>query len=186
MWSPWDEPGLEHLRLTRDDDGIVADGMMLKVGKDSPLRLHYRICCDAKWVVRGVAVTLLDGHAHNIQLSTDGNGHWSDDAGNHISNLNGCLGVDISATPFTNTLAIRQLGLKPGESAVVMVAFIAVPEMEVKPSRQRYTCLDLSDEGGSYRYADEGLFNGFTADLQVDRLGLVLDYPKLFKRIPSP
>lgn len=184
VWSPWDEPGFEHLRLTIDDARIVADGVILKVGRDSPLRVQYKIQCEANWRVREVAVSLLDRSDQNIKLSTDGNGHWSNDSGDHISSLNGCFGVDISATPFTNTLAIRQLALKPGESAVVVVAFIPVPQMEVKPSRHRYTCLELSYDGGLYRYEDEGLFNGFTADLKVDPLGLVLDYPKLFKRIP--
>jgi hypothetical protein len=80
-------------------------------------------------------------------------------------------------------LAIRQLELKPEESAEVVVAYIAVPQMEVARSCQRYTCLELNYDGGLYRYEDKGLFKGFTADLLVDPIGLVLDYPKLFKRI---
>jgi hypothetical protein len=130
-----------------------------------------------------VVIDLLDSDDQNIKLSTDGDGHWSNGSGNHILSLNGCFGVDISATPFTNTLAIRQLRLKPGESADVVVVFIAVPQMEVTPSRQRYTCLELNSDGGFYKYEDEGLFQGFTVDLPVDSEGLVLDYPKLFKRI---
>lgn len=182
-WSPWDEPGFEHLRLTKDDDQILADGVILKVGKGSPLRVHYRICCDVNWGIREVVIDLLDSHDQNIKLSTDGNGHWSKGPGNHILSLNGCFGVDISATPFTNTLAICQMRLKPGESADVAVVFIEVPQMEVTPSRQRYTCLELTSDGGCYKYEDKGLFQGFTAYLTVDSEGLVLDYPKLFKRI---
>jgi hypothetical protein len=183
MWSPWDEPGFEHLRLTKDDEQILADGLIINVGKSGPFRVQYRISCDVNWRVREVAVRLLDSDDHNIKLSTDGNGQWRDNSGNHIPSLTDCVGVDLSATPFTNTLAIRQLGLKPGESAEVVVAFIAVPQMDVTRSCQRYTCLELSYDGGLYRYEDKGLFKGFTADLQVDPVGLVLDYPKLFKRI---
>jgi hypothetical protein len=169
--------------LTTAGDQILADGIILKVGKDRPLRLQYKINCDGNWRVRDVTINVLDRGAQNIKLSTDGNGHWSDDSGDRISALNGCFGLDISATPFTNTLAIRQLDLKPGESADLVVAFISVPEMAVEPSRQRYTCLELNHDGGLYRYEDEGLFKGFTVDLRVDEAGLVLDYPKLFKRV---
>ena len=37
--------------------------------------------------------------------------------------LVGCEYVDISETPFTNTLVIRRLGLTPGESADISVAY---------------------------------------------------------------
>ena len=37
--------------------------------------------------------------------------------------LVGCKYVDISETPFTNTLVIRRLGLTPGESADISVPY---------------------------------------------------------------
>jgi hypothetical protein len=46
----------------------------------------------------------------------------------------------------------------------------------VRPERQRYTRLSLTH----WRYEDE---SGFTADLEVDEHGLVLDYPGLFHRL---
>ena len=39
------------------------------------------------------------------------------------------IDVDISATPFTNTLPIRRLGLQPGEFAELDVAFVDAPAM---------------------------------------------------------
>jgi len=103
--------------------------------------------------------------------------------GEPVPALDGCIDVDISATPFTNTLPIRRLGLKPGEAANLKVAYLAIPEMRVEPARQRYTCLERDDQGGLYRYESlDGEFAGFTADLPVDAGGLVLDYPGLFRR----
>lgn len=183
VWASCDEPGFEHLRLTNHDDRIVADGIILRVGTDESLRIRYRILCDITWRVREVTVSLLDADGHQLGLSVAEDGYWSDDAGNRLSSLDGCFGVDISATPFTNTLAIRQLGLKPGQSAAAVVAFILVPQMEVQPSRQRYTCLEINRQGAIYRYEDEGLFKGFVADLRVDPSGLVIEYPNLFKRV---
>jgi uncharacterized protein len=183
MWALVEEPGMEHLRLTRDDGQIVADGVIVGVTENQPFRVHYKIRCDAEWRVREADIRLLDGAGQNIKLNADGEGHWTDGSGNPVLSLNGCLEVDISATPFTNTLAIRRTRLQPGESADLVAAFIAVPEMAVTPSRQRYTCLELRSDGGLYKYEDEGLFQGFTADLSVDADGLVVKYPELFKRV---
>jgi uncharacterized protein len=94
--------------------------------------------------------------------------------------LEGCIDIDISATPFTNTLPIRRLGLKPDQSEELTVTYIRVPELLVGPERQRYGCLEDQAEGGLYRF--EALPSGFTASLPVDADGLVIDYPGLFRR----
>ena len=46
------------------------------------------------------------------------------------------------------------------------------------PAQQRYTCLIVDRR---YRY--EGLFRSFKADLELDRFGLVMDYPDTFRRM---
>jgi hypothetical protein len=185
MWAPWDEPGLEHLYLLQKDSKIVADGMILRVKDGIPFRVRYKILCDLLWNVQKVEIILLDSARENLSLRVDGLGHWINDSGNHVPFLDGCIDVDISITAFTNTLPIRRINLKPGESSDVSVVYIAIPEMEVKPSKQRYTCLQVSSEGGVYRYEDEGLFCGFTTTLKVDADGLVVDYPELFRRVWS-
>ncbi len=98
--------------------------------------------------------------------------------------LNRCLDVDISATPFTNTLPIRRLALQPGSSVILSMAYIAIPQMDIEATQQRYTCLEVTSFGGRYLY--ESLADGvsrFTAELPVDSDGLVLDYPGLFRRV---
>ncbi|MDR3576497.1 MAG: putative glycolipid-binding domain-containing protein [Anaerolineaceae bacterium] len=185
IWSPWNEPGSEHLHLVQDERGFLADGMILRVKESRPIRAHYRIRCDLDWKVQKLEVNLLESFRPAIRLQSDGNGHWTDEAGNPLAELDGCLDVDISITPFTNTLPIRRMSLKPGESSEIIVAYISLPEMNVQRSHQRYTCLDVSPTGGNYKYEDQGLFQGFSADLQVDADGLVLDYPELFRRVWS-
>jgi hypothetical protein len=100
-----------------------------------------------------------------------------------MPDLDGCIDVDISSTPFTNTLPIRRLGLEPGESEELAVTYILVPELLVGAERQRYDCLEAQAEGGLYRF--EALPSGFTAELPVDADGLVIDYPGLFRRVWS-
>ena len=48
-------------------------------------------------------------------------------------------------------------------------------------AEQRYTCLR---QGRRYLY--EGLFRGFSAELELDEAGLVLDYPDTFRRVAMP
>src|SRR5688572_14143021 len=129
MWSPWDEPGLEHLCLSEDDGQILADGMILRLIENQPYRVEYRIRCDAMWRVREVRVNLWGDADRDIIMNADGDGSWTNGSGNPISSLDGCFEVDISATPFTNTLAIRRMRLKPGETSELVAAYISIPEM---------------------------------------------------------
>lgn len=181
MWASWNERGLEHLRLVQHDEIILADGLIIGVKDNAPFRAKYKIRCDSKWRVRELNLELLNGSGLEIKMQADGEGHWATPSGDSLSSLEGCIDVDISATPFTNTLAIRRMALKPGQSSELTVAYITVPEMELTPVRQRYTCLDLNSQGGLYKY--EGLFRGFTAELPVDSDGLVIDYHDTFKRV---
>lgn len=180
-WKPWKEPGLEHLRFVQTEHGILADGLILRLQNNSPFRAHYQIQCDTHWRVRKVTIRLLDHSNRALTLETDGAGHWTDANGRPVSSLDGCFDVDISATPFTNTLAIQRLGLTPGELAEITVAYIAVPDMQIEPAPQRYTCLENGPKGGMYRY--DRVFRQFAATLPVDADRLVMDYPETFIRV---
>ena len=184
MWTPWQGPGIEHLRLTRRDDAIIADGVVIGVEENAPFRLRYTVTCDAQWYAREVDITLLDSDRKRLLLRADGAGQWMTPAGEAISSLGGCLDVDISATPFTNTLPIRRLALHPGEARDLSIVYVSVPDLAVTVDGQRYTCLERQGQGGLYLY--ESLDSAFRADLRVDADGLVLDYPGLFRRVWPP
>ena len=180
MWAPWEGPGLEHLRLVTSDGGVVANGLVIGLEAGRPFRISYEIRCDGRWRVREVRVATPDSERPVIELLADGEGRWKRGSGEPLPELDGCIDVDISATPFTNTLPIRRLGLEPGESEELVVTYVRVPELLVGPERQRYGCLEAQVDGGLYRL--EALPSGFTAELPVDADGLVIDYPGLFRR----
>jgi hypothetical protein len=46
MWAPWEEPGLEHLRLVTSDRGVVANGLVIGLEAGRPFRIGYEIHCD--------------------------------------------------------------------------------------------------------------------------------------------
>ena len=181
MWSPWSEPGIEHLRLQQHDQSILVDSIIVGVHNRMPFRLHYEIACDIHWNVKQLEVVLLNDNHKSIKLQTDGKGHWTTPAGDSVSSLDDCIDVVISATPFTNTLPIRRLALKPGQSAELLVVYIVIPDMKLMTDKQRYTCLEVTSNGGLYLY--ESMDSDFKAELPVDSDGLLFDYPDLFKSI---
>jgi hypothetical protein len=113
MWAPWEEPGLEHLRLVPSDGGgVVANGLVIGLQAGRPFRIGYEIRCDGLWRVREVRAAAPDSERRVLELLADGEGHWKRQGGEPLPELDGCIDVDISATPFTNTLPTRRLGLK--------------------------------------------------------------------------
>jgi uncharacterized protein len=179
-WTPLQQTGLEQLHLVENEKGVVADGLVLGIEHTTPFRLWYQVRTDSNWNVRECNLQVGGEKGQTVRLYTDGQGHWTDGAGVACSALDGCLDIDISRTPFTNTLPIRHLALSPGESADLLVVYITVPDLSIRPVRQRYTCLYYTASGGIYRY--EGLESNFTAELLVDDQGLVVDYPGIWKR----
>lgn len=182
-WISLDETMFEHLRLHQSASGFQADGLIVRRAGDRAARFRYHIEGDDAWRLRGVRVSAEDG-GPAVTLLSDGEGRWTDGTGRVLSALDGCHDVDIQASPFTNTLAIRRLRLEPGRAAEVRVAFITVPELEVRAFRQRYTRLGGDDPRAVYRY--ESLESDFRSELPVDGDGLLLEYPGYFRRAGAP
>ena len=186
IWRYPGGPGMEHFHIAPNGDGLAADGLYVGCDENGEgYRLHYTIAVDENWRMRTVSVELLAGTARGaeeISLSVDDSGNWTNADGDVLDDLRGCHEVDLYTTPFTNTLAIRRLGLTAGESAEISVAYIEVPSMAVRPVRQRYTCIrPLGPDGGEYRC--EALFRTAEGLLTVDADGLVIDYSGSFERV---
>ncbi len=179
-WATAEGNGVEHFTLGSTLQGVLAEGVV--IGPDSGAayegRLYgcsYTIRCDARWRVRQVEVRVAGGAV--LLLRADGEGRWSGPDGAPLPALGGCIDVDLTCTPFTNTLPIRRLGEALREREEIRVAYITLPEASVMPSRQAYTRL------GEGRYRFESLSNPFQADIETDADGLVVHYPGLFRRL---
>jgi hypothetical protein len=160
-WSDWAASGFEHLVLARSLDSITADGVVLS-GSDQLFAARYRVTCDLAWCVRGVDVELI-GDKRRLQLSSDGRGHWLDTAANPLQDLDGAIDVDLSISPFTNTLPIRRVDLQPGQSIDIAAVYIRVPEFTVTIDPQRYSCIERR---ARYRY--ESLDSDFVREIETD------------------
>lgn len=182
-WRDWNGEGLEHCVCLEQDDGLTLEGVVAGT-RNGLYGGHYLVRADASFRTRQVRVGYVGGAS--LHVEADGEGHWRDVLGNRaLPALDGCLDVDIGITPATNTLPIKRLKLGEGEGADIVVAYVPLPgqiDGDFLPRRaeQRYTCL-IPDS----RYRYEGLFRAFTAELEIDAAGLVLDYPETFRRDPA-
>jgi hypothetical protein len=171
LWQRLDVPGLEYCRLWTEPDGYRFEGTLI-VNETQPWRVHYEVGCSPGWETRSAVIGLTDGETtRELRLSAEKGG---------LAGLAGCVDVDVSLTPATNTLPIRRLrllDLDVGESREVTAAWVGFPELSVEPLPQRYTRVaarrfDYESGGGTFRAA-----------LEVDDAGLVVSYPPFWRRI---
>ncbi len=176
-WQDWSGRGIEHLVLKEAPNQIVADAVILGTTDDRVFAARYKIICDAYWRVKRVKIHEI-GSELTTELATDGVGNWIDGSGAAMPQLGNAIDIDISITPFTNTLPIRRLNLQRGQSQEILAVYIQLPNIAISTDRPRYTCLDA---GRRYRY--ESVDSDFTCEIEVDALGLVTNYPGLFRRV---
>jgi hypothetical protein len=177
LWSRQDQVSLEYFELHQDSDDIRLSGTVLTSHDRKPLRVDYIVHCDLSWVTRSVRIILThDAISSKLTLIADDQHRWWSD-GKEVAAVAGCVDVDISLSPSTNTLPIRRLSLAPGTESDVTAAWIRFPELTVEPLPQRY----VRTGEGLYRYSSAG--GAFTADIEVDEVGLVVSYPPLWERV---
>ena len=83
---------------------------------------------------------------------------------------------DVFASPFFNSLpVVRDRLLDGGEARTYTMRFVRVPELEVVLSEQRY-----EPRGGRVVRYSSGTF---TADIEFDEDGFVLDYHGFLERV---
>lgn len=179
VWNAVFYTGMEYLTLVETPEAVEASGVVIGVFEQSPFHLDYRLTCDAGYSVRSVNLALADGRS--LRMTTDGHGHWYDTDGQPLAEFDGCFDIDISTTPFTNTLPIRRIHWQVGQSEVLNMIYVRIPNLTPRVVQQRYTCLEQRAGGATFRY--ESLDSGFTANLPVDADGVVLDYPDIWARV---
>lgn len=177
LWNRQDQISLEYFELQQASNEIRLQGTVLTSEKGKPLRLEYVVDCDRSWATRSARLNVTHGSAsREVRLIVDDQRRWWSD-GKEIAEVAGCVDIDISLSPSTNTLPIRRLSLARGEESDVVAAWIRFPELTIEPLQQRY----VRTGEFLYRYASDG--GAFTADIEVDELGLVVSYPPLWQRV---
>ncbi len=182
VWTHWyEEVGLEHLQLWSTGEGYNVDSWLIGVD-DIPYRVAYQLVLDETFRVRKVSIqTEQARQTSTLELLADGEGNWTSQS-QVIGQFEGCVDIDLTGTPFTNSLPIRRLKLRPEQSQSIEVLYITLPKLKLSREKQRYTCLELDEAGGLYRF--ESLDKSqFKSELKVDRDGLVIEYNEAFSAV---
>ncbi|MGQ0712749.1 MAG: putative glycolipid-binding domain-containing protein [Gemmatimonadaceae bacterium] len=179
LWRRRDRIALEHFELRVHANAVLLSGTVIMADDDAPLRAEYEVRCDRAWATRTVRVALRRGaESRELTLVTDDQRRWWRD-GRELTPVAGCIDIDLSISPSTNTLPIRRLALERGQSRDVTAAWVRFPELSVEPLVQEYVRTDA----GRYRYRSGG--GEFTADIEVDEMGVVVDYPPAWERVAA-
>jgi uncharacterized protein len=169
LWRATDGSGLEYFE--GDVNRRKLRGTVLLRHEGAPLRLEYRISCDAQWDTRHVQVELRSqGRPHVLELTVDEQQRWWRE-GEELRALEGFRDVDLSFSPSTNWMPIRRLGERAGAQVLLTAAWVVLPELSVEPLEQRYTRLTPN------RVLYESVRTGFRSELETDPDGLVTSYP---------
>jgi hypothetical protein len=191
-WQRTDTTGGE-FAVFDDRTGLVARGSAFAV---SPVAYscRYELATDADWAsARFEGSAEGAGWQRTLRMERTG-GAWrvtTKEQGNlnavaptaplpgaeDPGRLYDAIDIDLYASPLTNTLPIRRLGLlgqPAGTARTIVAAWVLLPSLAVVLSEQTYTVLGE----GKIRYSS----GDFMADLTVDPDGFAVDYPQLATR----
>ncbi|GHG80198.1 putative glycolipid-binding domain-containing protein [Comamonas sp. JC664] len=177
VWRRLISPGSEYFELRQHTEGWELTGSVVFVHEGQPYFVDYTLLTDAAWATRNVSVVRrgVEGAAE-LHLHSDAEHRWWDGNTERVA-LRGCPDIDLACTPSTNTLPIRRLALEVGQSADVRAAWIRMPDLSLQVLPQRYTRLSQT------RYGYESSGGAFKAEVDVDALGLVTNYPPGWERV---
>ena len=171
-----DGHSLGSIRAT--ETGWTAHGTEILIGRDTSA-CWFKVDLDTDWATRAVHVRALSAAGETtLDLAADPAHRWTVD-GTAAPHLDGCVDVDVAATPLTNTFPICRLSaLRVGESVTSPVAWVEVPTLRVARVDQTYRRL----EAQRWEYSDP-THGAFT--LEVDDQGVVTTYEGFAVRVPS-
>jgi hypothetical protein len=168
--------GTDYCALWRIAKGWLLKGTVVGALENQRPLANYEVHCDDNWLTRRVQVERTIGDdSKMLSLSVESGGLWQS-SGQELPEVRGCQDVDLSVTPATNMLPIRRLDLDIGKSESVTAAWIEFPDLKVQLLSQRYTRVAKN----TYRYESD---TGFSAEIAVDDLGLVITYPGGWERL---
>lgn len=166
----------EHCELLLEEHRMIASAVVEGTADGREVNFSYRIQTDANWRTLSVSVlNRIEGDFKQLIYTSDGAGNWFDAEGLELSHFKGCIEIDIMLSPFTNSLPIKRLRMKLGESQRISVLYFDLLKFEVRRVEQIYT--RLTDD----RYKYENTENDFKALIKFDGSGLVSSYPGLFE-----
>jgi len=157
MWKGIYYQSLEYCEIITNDNEVQVTSVILGIHENKEYRVDYSIKTNANWELIACHITSRVSGVIDIRAFQSE--------------------IDISVSPFTNSLPINRLKLQIDQTREIKVVYIDVLNQAVKNVMQRYT--RISD----FQYHFENVPNDFEATITVDPQGIIRDYPGLFVRL---
>jgi uncharacterized protein len=195
-WSKSEPFGAEFANVRLGRDRLSAEGVAIG---SAPVayRLDYTLVTAADFVATKVEVsTRGDGWQRSLTLTHSPSGGWTATTqsvgdpplappGGEVGQFAEALDPDLGLSPLFNTMPVLRHRIHQGGLADdLTMLWISVPDLGLHRSAQRYTFVDRLPEGALVRL--EAIGDDFVADIVFDERGLVMNYPGIARRIPTP
>src|SRR3954452_279252 len=191
VWTGVEEWLTESAAVDLRKDGLSASGIQLGA-EPASFRVDYRLEATG-FVTRELELTGTgQGWHRHLRLRHDGSGGWEAEVSDEgdvpdgpwdgsLPDLSEALDIDIQNSPLTNTMPILRHGFQRQGSGDFLMAFVRTPSLRVEASPQRYEHVRTTEDGSVVRYISRD--GDFTAELEIDRDGLLTFYPRLAGRV---
>lgn len=176
-WRTLYRPGLEVLDAQPVAQGWRVRSTLVQAG-EAAFSARYDWLLTPGWRTIHLRLTLFAEQDTTLFIERAEGAGWRVN-GQARADLEGCDEIDVSATPFCNTLAMRQMG--DASQRNFSMLYVPLPSLQLRPFSQSYERLGPR----RWRYASTGLSGDFQAELAVDEYGLVQQYQGLFEAVPS-
>lgn len=177
IWGSREGFGSEYLELTIFNNEIKVNSTVIFLDDHSPYKVDFQVWLNHNWEMKQLDVSISNGKS--LRLSSDGKGRWFDIKGQELHDLSGAIDIDLSCTPFTNSLPINRKKWRLDQPQEFEMVFISVPDLAFRKVHQSYEWIQKTGEKRKFCYRSDT----YETVLEVDSYGLVVDYPEVFTRM---
>jgi len=168
----------EHCSVNYLEGAIMVRSELEGWALTTPVYMEYVLRLGKDWKVTEVDINFTVGEAtHTYLFFRDAAAGWTDADGNAYPEFAGCDFIDISLTPFTNSLPINGLQWQEEGKREVEVLYIDVLANQLRKDTQHYT------RNGPHNFIFENDGGNFIANITVNDDGFVTNYPELFEML---
>lgn len=176
VWENLESFGCEFARISQRSSAIHVESTVIFFNGNSPVQIDYFIDTDNLWATKKVLVQTKKGK--NLEINATGTGKWFDQHGKELEELRGAIDVDLSVTPFSNSLPVNRYDWELNQRREFEMVYIDIPQFKLHKMKQTYTFIERKKGIRIFKYQSPN----FEAFISFDESGFVIDYPELFSR----
>ena len=166
---------IENCKVKKEGDYLFVDSKIVGTFETKSYSIDYTLKINLNWEIQSFEIYT---HVDTLKSIIQGNkidSTWeiNKELRNEFSNIDF---IDISLSPFTNTLPINNLNIGIGDETTIKVIYLNILENKIEVLQQKYIRI------AECKYKFENIPNDFEAEIEVDEYGFVMYYPELFKQ----